>query len=196
MEKAWQILKPDIHLAEKLCKILKCHPAIASILVNRNILSPEDASNFLNTSLRHLGPPFAIRDMDAAVERILTAIMHKEKILIFGDYDVDGITATTILLDFLRSVGAHVSYYIPHRINEGFGLRKNHISDTALPNGINLIITVDCGSDSHEAVEAARKAGIDVIITDHHIISDIIPPAVAVVNPKQGDCPSGFHRFS
>ncbi|MBW2239892.1 MAG: single-stranded-DNA-specific exonuclease RecJ, partial [Deltaproteobacteria bacterium] len=146
MEKAWQILKPDIHLAEKLCKILKCHPAIASILVNRNILSPEDASNFLNTSLRHLGPPFAIRDMDAAVERILTAIMHKEKILIFGDYDVDGITATTILLDFLRSVGAHVSYYIPHRINEGFGLRKNHISDTALPNGINLIITVDCGS--------------------------------------------------
>jgi single-stranded-DNA-specific exonuclease len=196
MEKAWQILKPDMHLAEKLCRMLKCHPAIASILVNRNILSPEDASNFLNTSLRHLGPPFAIKDMDAAVERILTAIMHKEKILIFGDYDVDGITATTILLDFLRSVGAHVSYYIPHRINEGFGLKKNHISDTASPNRINLIITVDCGSDSHEAVEAARKAGIDVIITDHHIISDIIPPAVAVVNPKQGDCPSGFHDLA
>jgi len=196
MEKAWQILKPDMHLAEKLCRMLKCHPAIASILVNRNILSPEDASNFLNTSLRHLGPPFAIKDMDTAVERIITAIMHKEKILIFGDYDVDGITATTILLDFLRSVGAHVSYYIPHRINEGFGLKKNHISDTALPNGINLIITVDCGSDSHEAVEVARKAGIDVIITDHHIISDIIPPAVAVVNPKQGDCPSGFHDLA
>jgi single-stranded-DNA-specific exonuclease len=134
--------------------------------------------------------------MDAAVERIVPAIMHKEKILIFGDYDVDGITATTILLDFLRSVGAHVSYYIPHRINEGFGLKKNHISDTALPNGINLIITVDCGSDSHEAVEAARKAGIDVIITDHHIISDRIPPAVAVVNPKQDDCPSGFHDLA
>ena len=196
MEKAWQILKPDIHLVEKLCRILKCHPAIASILVNRNIFSSEDALNFLNTSLRHLGPPFTIKDMDAAIERILTAIMHKEKILIFGDYDVDGITATTILLEFLRSVGVQVSYYIPHRTNEGFGLKKNHISDHALPNGINLIITVDCGSDSHDAVEAARHSGIDVIITDHHIISDIIPPAVAVVNPKRCDCPSGFHDLA
>ena len=196
MEKAWQILQPDIHWVKKLCRILKCHPAIASILVNRKIFSSEDASNFLNSSLRHLGPPFAIKDMDAAVERILTAIMHKEKILIFGDYDVDGITATNILLEFFRSIGAHVSYYIPHRIKEGFGLKKNHISDHALPNGINLIITVDCGSDSHEAVEAARKAGIDVIITDHHIISDIIPPAVAVVNPKRCDCPSGFHDLA
>ncbi len=196
MEKSWQILEPDIHLAEKLCRILKCHPAIASILVNRNIFSSEDASNFFNSSLRHLSPPFAIKDMDTAVERILTGIMHKEKILIFGDYDVDGITATTILLEFLRSVGVQVSYYIPHRINEGFGLKKNHISDHALPNGINLIITVDCGSDSHEAVEAGRKTGIDVIITDHHIISDIIPPAVAVVNPKRRDCPSGFHDLA
>ncbi len=196
MEKAWQILQPDIQWVEKLCRILKCHPAIASILVNRKIFSPEDASNFLNSSLRHLGPPFAIKDMDAAVERILTAILHKEKILIFGDYDVDGITATTILLEFFRSIGAHVSYYIPHRTKEGYGLKKNHISDPALPNGINLIITVDCGSDSHEAVEAARKAGIDVIITDHHIISDIIPPAVAVVNPKRCDCPSGFHDLA
>ena len=134
MEKAWQILKPDIHLVEKLCRILKCHPAIASILVNRNIFSSEDALNFLNTSLRHLGPPFTIKDMDAAVERILTAIMHREKILIFGDYDVDGITATTILLEFLRSVGVQVSHYIPHRTNEGVGLKKNHISVLALPN--------------------------------------------------------------
>jgi single-stranded-DNA-specific exonuclease len=134
--------------------------------------------------------------MDVAVDRILSALERKEKILIFGDYDVDGVTATSILLDFLRSAGANVSYYIPHRITEGFGLKKNHISDVAMPNGIHLIITVDCGSDDQDAVKAARNAGIDVIITDHHMISDTIPPAVAVVNPKRDDCPSGFHDLA
>jgi single-stranded-DNA-specific exonuclease len=192
MKKEWQIRQPDIHLAEKLCKILKCHPAVATVLVNRNITSKEDVSSFFNTSLNYLSPPFSIKDMDAAVDRIIEAISRKEKILIFGDYDVDGITATTLLLEFFRAVDADVSYYIPHRIAEGFGLKKNHISDVAMPNGIHLIITVDCGSDGQDAVNAARDAGIDVIITDHHMISETIPPAVAVINPKQNDCPSGF----
>ena len=196
MKKEWQILQPDIHLVEKLCGMLNCHPAVASILINRNIFSTEDVSNFFNTSLNKLRSPFSIKDMDVAVDRILAAIERKEKILIFGDYDVDGITATTILLEFLRSAGANVSYYIPHRITEGFGLKKNHILDVAMPNGINLIITVDCGSDDQDAVKAARNAGIDVIITDHHMISDTIPPAVAVVNPKRNDCPSGFHDLA
>jgi len=196
MKKEWQILQPDIHLVEKLCGMLNCHPAVASILINRNIFSTEDVSNFFNTSLNQLRSPFSIKDMDVAVDRILAAIERKEKILIFGDYDVDGITATTILLEFLRSAGANVSYYIPHRITEGFGLKKKHISDVAMPNGIHLIITVDCGSDDHDAVKAARNAGIDVIITDHHIISDTIPPAVAVVNPKRNDCNSGFHDLA
>jgi single-stranded-DNA-specific exonuclease len=196
MKKEWQILQPDIHLVEKLCGMLNCHPAVASILINRNIFSTEDVSNFFNTSLSQLRPPFSIKDMDVAVDRILTAIERKEKILIFGDYDVDGVTATSILLDFLRSAGANVSYYIPHRITEGYGLKKNHISDVAMPNGIHLIITVDCGSDDQDAVKAARNAGIDVIITDHHMISDTIPPAVAVVNPKRKDCPSGFHDLA
>jgi single-stranded-DNA-specific exonuclease len=192
MKKEWQILQPDIHLVQKLCGILNCHPIIASILVNRNITSEKDASSFFNTSLKYLSPPFSIKDMDAAVDRIIGAIAHKEKILIFGDYDVDGVTATTLLLEFLRSVDADVSYYIPHRISEGFGLKKYHISDVAMPKGIHLIITVDCGSDGLDAVKAARRAGIDVIITDHHIISEIIPPAVAMINPKHKDCPSGF----
>jgi single-stranded-DNA-specific exonuclease len=196
MKKEWQILQPDIHLVEKLCGMLNCHPAVASILINRNIFSTEDVSNFFNTSLSQLRPPFSIKDMDVAVDRILTAIERKEKILIFGDYDVDGVTATSILLDFLCSAGANVSYYIPHRITEGYGLKKNHISDVAMPNGIHLIITVDCGSDDQDAVKAARNAGIDVIITDHHMISDTIPPAVAVVNPKRKDCPSGFHDLA
>ena len=196
MKKEWQILQPDIHLVEKLCTILNCHPAVASILINRNIFSSEDVSNFFNTSLNQLSPPFSIKDMDVAVDRILKAMARKEKILIFGDYDVDGITATTLLLEFLHSVDADVSYYIPHRIAEGFGLKIDHISDVAMPNGIHLIITVDCGSDSHDAVKAASDAGIDVIITDHHMISDTMPPAVALINPKRNDCPSGFHDLS
>ena len=196
MKKEWQILQPDIYLVEKFCKMLNCHPAVASILINRNIFSTEDVSNFFNTSLTQLSPPFSIKDMDAAVDRILAAIERKEKILIFGDYDVDGITATTLVLEFLHSVDADVSYYIPHRIAEGFGLKKNHISDVAIPNGIHLIITVDCGSDGQEAVKSARNAGIDVIITDHHMIPNSIPPALAVVNPKRNDCPSGFHDLA
>ena len=196
MKKEWQILQPDIHLVEKLCGILNCHPAVASILINRNIFSTEDVSNFFNTSLNRLSPPVSIKDMDVAVDRIVEAITRKEKILIFGDYDVDGITATTILLEFLQSVNADVSYYIPHRIAEGFGLKKKHISDVAMPNGIHLIITVDCGSEGQDAVNAAREAGIDVIITDHHLISETIPPALAVINPKRNDCSSGFYDLA
>jgi len=118
MKKEWQILQPDIHLVEKLCGMLNCHPAVASILINRNIYSTEDVSDFFNTSLNQLSPPFSIKDMDVAVDRIIEAIARKEKILIFGDYDVDGITATAILMEFFRSVDADVSYYIPHRITE------------------------------------------------------------------------------
>jgi single-stranded-DNA-specific exonuclease len=192
MKKEWQILSPDARLVENLCRDIKCHPAVASILVNRHIFSAAHASNFLNTSLNHLNSPFSIKDMDAAVERIVAAILRKEKILIFGDYDVDGITATTILLKFFRRIGARVSYYIPHRMTEGFGLKKHHISNVALPNAINLIITVDCGSEGHDAVAAATDAGIDMVITDHHMISGIVPRAVAVVNPRRDPDPSGF----
>ncbi|RLB81188.1 MAG: single-stranded-DNA-specific exonuclease RecJ [Deltaproteobacteria bacterium] len=192
MKKEWQILRPDRRSVEKLTGILNCHPAIASILVNRKIVSPKDASNFLSASLNHLSPPFTLKDMDIAIHRILRAITHNEKILIFGDYDVDGITATTILLEFFRSVGADVSYYIPHRIKEGYGLQRSHIINCAWAKKINLIITVDCGSGSHDAVTAANAVGIDVIITDHHIMPDTLPPAVAVINPMRYDCPSGF----
>ena len=134
--------------------------------------------------------------MDIAVHRISTAIENNEKILIFGDYDVDGITATTILYEFLSYVGADVSYYIPHRILEGYGLQVNHILNYALPEKINLIITVDCGSSSHRAVNIAQNAGIDVIITDHHSISEKRPSAIAVINPKRHDCPSGFDNLA
>ena len=134
--------------------------------------------------------------MDAAVNRIHKAIIENEKILIFGDYDVDGVTAVVILLNFLRYVGADVSYYIPHRITEGYSIQPMHISQYVRPNQFDLIITADCGSGSHQAVEAANRFGIDVIITDHHNISEDIPPALAVINPKRHDCNAGLPNLA
>ncbi|RZB29678.1 MAG: single-stranded-DNA-specific exonuclease [Desulfobacteraceae bacterium Eth-SRB1] len=192
MKKHWQILQPDTHSVEKISKSLQCSPVMANILVNRKISSPDDAGAFLNPLLKNMRPPFSIKDMDAAVNRIYSALLNHEKILIFGDYDVDGITATTILYEFLHYAGADASYYIPHRIKEGYGLHTKHITDYAIPNRINLIITVDCGSSSNNAVKEAQRAGIDIIITDHHEISGKPPDAVAVLNPKRHDCTSGF----
>jgi len=196
MKRHWQVLQPDSGAVEKVRRVLSCDPVTAAILVNRNIVSQEDVLSFINTSLRDIRPPFCIKGMDVAVRRIHAAIARHEKILIFGDYDVDGITATTIMVEFFRYVGADVSYYIPHRTKEGYGLQISHIEKFALPNRIKLIITVDCGSGSHDAVKAAKNAGIDIIITDHHKISRNPPQAVAVVNPKRYDCSAGFENLA
>ena len=196
MKKYWQLLQPDIDVVEKIRGELQCSPVIAAILVNRKIISKDNALRFLNPSFNNMRPPCSMKDMDAAVKRIYSAITGHEKILIFGDYDVDGITATTILFEFLHYTGADVSYYIPHRTKEGYGLHTKHITDYAIPNKINLIITVDCGSSSNNAVKTASSSEIDVIITDHHEISDKPPDAVAVLNPKRHDCPSDFHSLA
>ena len=116
MKQKWHILQPDAALTKKLSAQLRCHPVTAAVLVNRNLTSAKAASNFLAPSLHRVRSPFALKDMDAAVNRIYRAITKNEKILIFGDYDVDGVTATAVLLGFLRTIGADVSYYIPHRI--------------------------------------------------------------------------------
>ena len=196
MKKNWQILQPDAEIINKLSGQLHCHPITAAVLINRNLTSAQSASNFLTTSLRRIRSPFALKDMDAAVARIYRAIIEKEKILIFGDYDVDGISATAVLLHFLRDIGAHVSYYIPHRITEGYSLHPHQISNHALPNGIQLIITADCGSSSYHAVTAAHKSGIDIIVTDHHSVPEKIPPAAAVLNPKRPDCTAGMESLA
>ena len=196
MEKKWQILQPDAQAVNELSARLHCHPITATILLNRHLTSAQEASNFITTSLSKIRSPFSLKDMNAAVQRIYRAIMDHEKILIFGDYDVDGITATTVLLDFLRKIGARVSAYIPHRIKEGYSLQTHHIHDYALPKRIQLIITADCGSGSHDAIIAARNSGIDVVITDHHTISEKIPPAAAVLNPKRHDCQAGMQMLA
>ena len=196
MEKKWHILQPDARAVKELSARLDCHPFTAIVLLNRNLTSDQEASDFITPSLNKIRSPFTLKDMNAAVERIYRAIKDHEKILIFGDYDVDGLTATTVLLDFLQKVGARVSAYIPHRIKEGYSLQTHHIHDHALPNRIQLIITADCGSSSHDALTTARNSGIDVIITDHHTISENIPPAAAVLNPKRHDCQAGMQMLA
>lgn len=191
-EPRWQVLTPDPAAVARLAKSLKCHPVTAKVLVNRRIVNRPDACRFMEAPMSGIRAPFAIRDMDAAVERIDAAIRKKEKILVFGDYDVDGVTATTLLAEFLESVGGDVRRYIPHRIREGYGLQVEHIENPAVARGIGLIVTVDCGASSHDAVAEARKAGIDVIVTDHHTLSGDPPDALAVVNPRRSDCCAGL----
>jgi len=190
------MLNPDPANVRELSQKLNCHPVTAMVMANRNIKTPSDAHRFLKVSLNNLRQPSSLKDIDAAVKRIYAAITGNQKILIFGDYDVDGITATTILLIFLRYVGADVTYYIPHRINEGYSIQPTHISRYARPHRFDLIITADCGSGSHQAVAAANQSGIDMIITDHHNIGHDIPPALAVINPKRADCNSGLQSLA
>ncbi len=168
---------------------------MAELLVNRGIDTPEQAYSFLCPSLKNLTDPFCIKDMDKAVNRIWTAIENRERILIFGDFDADGVTSTSILNDFFTFIDAEVSWYVPHRTKEGYSLKKDHIA-MAVDQKIDLIITVDCGSDSNEAVVAAQKEDIDVIITDHHELPEKTPPALAVINPKRKDCNSGLTHLA
>jgi single-stranded-DNA-specific exonuclease len=196
MEKKWHIMHPDAGMVRELSGRLHCHSTTAAVLINRNLTTHQSALDFLTTSLSAIRSPFALKDMDAALNRIYRAIMEKEKILIFGDYDVDGVTATALLFDFFQNIGADVSCYIPHRIKEGYSLHPGQISNHAVPGGIRLIITADCGSGSMDAIMAARKSGIDVIVTDHHTLSESVPPAEAVINPKRPDCMAGMESLA
>ena len=196
MKKKWQILASDSLIINELSSGLQCSPVTARVMVNRKIDSVAAGTRFLEASLNHLRPPFAIKDMDVAVKRIAAAINAKEKILIFGDYDADGVTATAVLYEFFQELGTDVSYYIPHRIAEGYDLQPHHIREYAIPNHIKLIITADCGSTSYQAIQIAQDSHIDVIVCDHHKISEHLPKAIAVINPNRHDCCAGFRHLS
>ena len=196
MEKHWNLMTPDEKTVTRLSEDLGCHRAVAAVLVNRRIDSPEKAHSYLNASLSELRPPTELKDIDKAAARLARAVTAGEQILLIGDYDVDGTTATALLLEFLRTCGAKVSYFIPDRLREGYGFQPQHIAAVALPRGASLLVTVDCGSGSHSAVAAGRAAGIDVIVTDHHNLGSELPAAVAVVNPKRADCPSGLSHLA
>jgi single-stranded-DNA-specific exonuclease len=137
-----------------------------------------------------------MKDMDRAVSRIVRAIQQREKVFVFGDYDVDGVTATALLFGFFSHLDLEVFYHVPDRITEGYGLSKEVIEKHAMPRGATLIITVDCGTSSHEAILLANRLGIDVIITDHHKVPPSLPDALAILNPKRNDCPSDFENLA
>ncbi|MFO7709845.1 MAG: single-stranded-DNA-specific exonuclease RecJ [Desulfobacterales bacterium] len=196
MKKQWNVLAADEAVVGRLSRAIGCHPAVAAALANRCIDSPEKANAFLNASLSGLRPPTELKDIDRAVARLARAVTSGENILLFGDYDVDGTTATALLLEFLKACSARVSYHIPHRLREGYGFQPRHLAEVAVPRGATLVITVDCGSGSHRAVAEARAAGIDVIVTDHHNLKEPIPEAAAVVNPKRRDCPAGLSHLA
>ena len=189
MDTILKYFEPDKAAVELFIERLNCHPILAKLLTARNILTVQDAESFLNPNFENLTDPFLIKDVDIAVKRIYTAIENKEKILVFGDFDADGVTATALLIDFLEYCHADTSWYIPHRIKEGYGLQPDHIK-MARDRDVDLIITVDCGVTSFDAVRDAGYEDIDVIITDHHEPGPELPCALAVINPKRKDCGS------
>jgi single-stranded-DNA-specific exonuclease len=182
-EKRWEIkpLKPFI--SGRISKALGISPWTSQLLINRGVETPEEAEIFLSGNLSHLRYPYLFDGMEKASKRVLKAIKNGEKILIYGDYDVDGITSMCLLIFTLKQLGADISYYLPHRVREGYGLNPEAIK-RAKSEGINLIITCDCGMDGYKEVSIAKQKGIDTIIIDHHKAGVQIPPAVAVINPK------------
>ncbi|MDB8793775.1 single-stranded-DNA-specific exonuclease RecJ [Romboutsia sp. 1001216sp1] len=185
--KKWTLKHTGDVCESELSKKLKISPEISQILKNREINNEKDAEIFMNPSLEYLRDPFLMKDMDKAVDRIKKAIDNKESIWIYGDYDVDGVSSTSILCLYFDSINYPVNYYIPNRLEEGYGINEEairHIHN----QGCNLMISVDCGITSVEEVKIANELGIDVIITDHHECQSEIPNALAVINPKQEDC--------
>lgn len=196
MEKQWQILEPDPKTVTTLSDHFECHPLIARLMAIRGIRSEAQASRYLSPMFGHLTAPSSMVDMEAAVQRISQAISQGEKILVFGDYDADGVTATALLVRFLRRCDARVAYAIPYRMTDGYGMGVDFINKRANPAGIGLIITVDCGSGSHDAISRARQLGIDTVVTDHHPTDRLPREATAVVNPTRIDCRSGLSHLA
>jgi len=182
---------PDKDKLDLLSEALSVPKMISSVLIHRGIETYDDARRFFRPEWQDLHDPFLMKDMKAAVDRIILAIEKKERILIYGDYDVDGITAVSVLVLFLRERGNDVFYYIPNRLKEGYGLSESGIAQAANLN-ISLVISVDCGITGIAEVAYARERGIDCIISDHHEPGVELPRAIAILDPKRGDCPYPF----
>ncbi len=195
--KKWVFLdkNTDENMVYAYSKLLCISPLVAKVLINRGINDAGDAKRFIERSVESLHDPFAIKDMDKAVARIKKAIENKEKITVYGDYDVDGITSTAILVSILGRMGAIVNFYIPDRQNEGYGVNCEAIEKIA-KDDTKLIITVDTGITAGDEVLFAKSIGVDIIVTDHHECKDTVPEAVAVVNPKRFDCTYPFKELA
>ena len=194
MNKKWQNIENDTIRANEISKKFNISNITAQILANKK-LDDEQIKVFLEPTRSNFYNPFLMPDMEFAVDRIIQAIKNKEKIVIYGDYDVDGITSTTVLKRFLEERGINVGYYIPNRLKEGYGLNKNAIKQIA-DDGTNLMITVDCGISGIDEVEYAKSMGMDVIVTDHHEPLEILPNALAVVDAKRKDNVYPFNQLA
>ncbi len=192
--KLWSVAQLNKERALAISEQFSIPMICAALLDVRGINTPEAVADFLGEDL-DFEDPFVIKDMDKAVKRIIYAIEIGEKICIYGDYDADGVTSTAVLYQYLETCGADVSFYIPSRADEGYGMNLEAVE--ALANkGVKLLITVDNGVSAYEEVEFSNSLGMDVVITDHHTVPDVLPNAVAVINPHRSDCESSFKEFS
>ena len=189
MQFKWNYPPPadtQVNAAKDLGEKLGISPILASLLIRRGITTESAAKRFFRPQLADLINPFLMKDMDAAVDRLNDAMGHKERILVYGDYDVDGCTAVALVYKFLRQFYSNIDYYIPDRYDEGYGVSKKGI-DFAKETGVKLIIILDCGIKAIEEITYAKEQGIDFIICDHHVPDEVMPPAVAILNPKRPD---------
>ncbi len=201
----WIYSPADQTKTSSLAEQLKISPVTAQILINRGITDPQTAQTFFKSPLKELHNPFLMKDMDKAVKKIVSVLeemVSRQKqgaipslITIYGDYDVDGTTGTVLLKTFFKEIGVNVQYYIPDRQSEGYGLNIEAIKKIA-DSGARLIISVDCGMSSYDEIVEAKNLGVDVIITDHHQVPEKIPPAFAILNPSQNDCPYPYKKLS
>jgi single-stranded-DNA-specific exonuclease len=198
-KKKWIVARPDPDVVLALTRSLGCSKMLAVLLANRGITDASQASNFLYPNYEQLADPMKLPDADVAVRRIKKAIKQHELISIHGDYDVDGVTSAALMARLIikldKDARIHPKAHIPHRINDGYDIRSRYI-EQAHKEGVKLIITTDCGIQRFEEVAAAKKAGMDVIITDHHVPSDKLPPALAVVNPMRADSLYPFKQLA
>ena len=195
MNKKWQIYETDENKIQELQEKYKLNKLLATILVNRDITEKEEIEVFLNPTRNNFHDPFLITDMKKAVQRIIEAVKKQEKVTIYGDYDVDGITSITVLKSFLKDRGLDVEFYIPNRLEEGYGLNKQAIEKIS-KSGCELMITVDCGISAVEEIDYANSLGIETIITDHHEPGNELPRAIAVIDNKRKDSKYPFRELA
>ncbi|NIA08609.1 MAG: single-stranded-DNA-specific exonuclease RecJ [Nitrospiraceae bacterium] len=191
---SWHFVSPDHAALDRFIGESGLPAIIARFLYRRGIYTPEAADFHLNPMLKSLNDPWKMKDMDKAADRLVRAVIQKERMAIFGDYDVDGVTSSALVYKFLKELGLDVDVYIPHR-DEGYGLNIKGIKELA-SRGCRLLITVDCGITSNEEVSLAKGLGMDVIVTDHHEPPASLPEAVAVLDPKRSDCPFPFKELA
>lgn len=195
MQKRWTVKKYQPTQEQQLQSALKIHPILCRLLVQRGITKYDEARHFFRPSLEDLHDPWIMKDMDKAISRLEEAFFRQEKILIYGDYDVDGTTAVATVYGFLQSLYPNIEFYIPHRYREGYGISMQGI-EYARDNDFTLVIALDCGIKSIEYIAYAKSIGIDFIICDHHLPDPELPPAVAILNPKQEGCPYPYKELS